>query len=451
MPGPKYQAGKKVKPIGWLGSPVPAWIEDWYANALVVSKGHCPAGNSRKYSETGDFYVNKRSVSFTGGEFKVTSGGQTKIYALGGATGPPSRLPNNPFAGIPTFAVASSGLSGQYATGYAKARPGNPLANVGTFIGELRDLPAMPFASFFLKPGKNKRFGPLTIPFTSLPVALQKRALTFKNLGSEYLNYVFGWKPFISDVRKMYNLWYTIDKHMAQIVRENGKLLTRRATLSSTSTLEAGKTLGELQPVNQSDSVTPGNTTWSQVNGVPFFAVWGPPTGSFPGTTYRMVTRETTQKEWFVGKFQYFIPNTSSSQWTANARRALFGANPTPAMIWELTPWSWLIDWFSNVGDVISNLSPNAVGSAPLLGQSGVNRHTKTTIRYINVSNVSPDPSGQSRWQPGTFVCTAVETNESKVRIGSGNPFGLNVSLGSLSPSQLAILAALGLSKGSVK
>lgn len=451
MPGPKYSIGRTVKRVGLLSGPVFSWVEDWHVDALVVSKGNCPIGSTGKYSGTGDFYTNKRSVTFSGGDFRVVSSGVPKIYALGGAAGPPARLPNTPLAGIPSFSTASAGLAAQYATGYSKARPGNPRASVAQFIGELRDLPQVPFLSFFTKPGKNRRFGPLTIPFTSLPVALRRRALTFKNLGSEYLNYAFGWKPFVSDLRKMYNLWHAIDKQMAQIVRENGKFISRKATLSSTSTFEAGKTLGSLATPTATDPVAIGDLNWSNRYGVPFFSVWGPPTGSFPGTTYTMVTREVTQKEWFAGKFQYYIPDTSSSQWTKSARAMLFGAIPTPETVWELMPWSWLVDWFSNVGDVISNLSPNAVGAAPLLGSSGVNRTSKTVIRYINVSNVGPDPAGLNRWSAGTYTCTATETNETKVRIGSGNPFGLNVSLGSLSQSQLAVLAALGMSKGSVK
>jgi hypothetical protein len=45
----------------------------------------------------------------------------------------------------------------------------------------------------------------------------------------------------------------------------------------------------------------------------------------------------------------------------------------------------------------------------------------------------------------------STETISRKVRLGGGNPFGLNVKLPDLSSSQLAILAALGISRSKVK
>jgi len=46
---------------------------------------------------------------------------------------------------------------------------------------------------------------------------------------------------------------------------------------------------------------------------------------------------------------------------------------------------------------------------------------------------------------------TSIYTVETKLRDGTGNPFGLSVKLNSLSTYQLSILAALGISRSKVR
>jgi hypothetical protein len=56
---------------------------------------------------------------------------------------------------------------------------------------------------------------------------------------------------------------------------------------------------------------------------------------------------------------------------------------------WELTPWSWFIDWFSNVGDIVAATN-NTVGCS--WGRIAFMRTTKTWCDY------EFDPSGSSSW-----------------------------------------------------
>jgi len=242
------------------------------------------------------------------------------------------------------------------------------------------------------------------------------------------LNVVFGWKPFVNDLRKMYNLWQTIDKRMAQIVRENGRGIRRKATIKDvTDTSQTGADF---------------NTCFVNVYG------GAGPNGPGCSTQYRVTTRTKT-KVWFVGKYQYYIPDTGSSQWTTRARAALFGALPTPDLLWEVLPWSWLIDWFGNVGDVVSNLSPNAVDNLTTQ-YSFTMRTVKTAIR-CDAYCVAPAAGGVFVSPAVDRTFTSVFEDEVKQRVGGGNPFGIGVELASLSGYQLSILAALGLSKSRVR
>jgi hypothetical protein len=394
-------------------------------DALFVSQGHYRLPNG-SWSGGGPFFCVKTEVKHTG---KTNH----RYCVLGVEKGHCPALsvtgsPQNPFipSTIPTWANQQAILNGLYATGYARARPGNPVASVGQFIVELRDLPQAPFKRL-LKQGRS-------VPLSQLPRILKNELLDFKNLGSEYLNIVFGWKPFVADLRKMYNLWHDIDKRMAQIIRENGKYIRRRATVSDETTTTE-------EP--QSTALN----AYQYVRGGPLFTISGP--------SRRTVVSTVKTKVWFSGSFRYYIPDVSSSMWDRRARLALFGALPTPELLWNVLPWSWLIDWFSNVGDVISNVGPNAVDNLTTRYSYIMKRSEETKTWTCNTAHASRsiDPSGPNRtvWDSLDAKFTSVQKTTVKSRQGGGNPFGLNVQLSSLSSGQLAILAALGLSRSSVK
>lgn len=319
-------------------------------------------------------------------------------------------------------------LANLYPKGYQKTRPGNSVANVGQFLVELRDLPTVP--------GLGNVTRKLRVPLSQVPSVLRGQLRGFQNLGSEYLNVVFGWKPFVSDVRKMYNLWHKIDREMAKIIRENGKGIHRKATVSREKT-----------------STQPPGTSYN----LAYVSCHGAPPNMFgvTGSTVVKVTSTFEEHVWFSARYRYYIPNVSSSQWNRRARLALFGGLPTPEVLWEVLPWSWLVDWFSNVGDVVSNASPNAVDNLTM-SHSYIMRHVRETTQWTAETHHPPRNTGAGTSFPTVFrgvdfTFSTTETVEIKSRYGGGNPFGLNVGLSTLSGGQLAILAALGISRGLVK
>jgi hypothetical protein len=122
----------------------------------------------------------------------------------------------------------------------------------------------------------------------------------------------------------------------------------------------------------------------------------------------------------------------------ALAAKRVFGAELTPETLWELTPWSWAIDWFSNAQDVIHNLNAMKIyGLVLRYGYMMEHSINKVTYSYEAIPGTyvqKPDVSDLS------FV------TETKLR-QKANPFGFGVSWDGLSPLQLAITAALGLSR----
>lgn len=272
--------------------------------------------------------------------------------------------------------------------------------------------------------------------FRDLPKALLANVTDFlvdpARAGDEFLNVKFGWAPIVSDLRRMYNLWKTMDKRLASLIKHNGRWQKRSCTL-----------------VDQTNVITDSRTyPWA------FASLQGAPPNWMDGTSKWTSVTRTTEKVWYMGAYYYYVPDIGSSQWTRRAKLTLFGALPTPEAVWSVVPWSWLIDWFSNVGDLMSNISPNAVDNC-MLGRSFVMRHytqeTTCTVETSHTGIHTRNGNLGAEWDSfgGTF--TSYEKLETKVRAGGCNPFGLDVGLSNLSNGQLGILAALGASRSRVR
>jgi hypothetical protein len=125
--------------------------------------------------------------------------------------------------------------------------------------------------------------------------------------------------------------------------------------------------------------------------------------------------------------------------WRWNAAVHLFGLKPSPSVLWEIIPWSWLIDWCSNVGDVIDNLSARALDNlaakyAYVMGTK------KQEVTLISVADFYNGPQTET-WS-GTFT--------RKLR-QEASPFGFDLSSDMFSARQWSILAALGISRSFVR
>lgn len=430
---PRIRRSVTAIPIGNQAAGSSSKLYNLEFQGLFMSEPHYrfPSG---KWSGGGPFYQYDASQLHTsGGYYTTIVNGSTWTGPLIGVVGVPitdwpSVYPPN----TPTWDTVRAQADSYYATGRARTRPGNPVASVGQFVLELRDLPSVPFKRSMkgMSGAVRRSNGSLK----NVPKVLMNELSDFSNLGSEYLNVVFGWKPFVRDLQGMYNLWKSLDKQLAQIVRNNGRSQRRRAKLKQESDVISDQKSFPVFGANLYSA--PGN-----VGASPF------------GTQWRSSTR-TTEEVWYAGSYRYYIPDVGSSQWTRRAKLALFGALPTPELIWEVMPWSWLIDWFSNVGDVISNASPNAVDNL-VSDYAYVMRkvtYEKTCSVYTWMKGVqSGNPATIGRLVP-SISASATSTYKWTIqsRSGSGNPFGLGLQLSALTGHQLAILAALGISRSKV-
>lgn len=349
----------------------------------------------RRYLKSGIIPVMARIPEESGDQFGYSIySGPTWIHT-------PSKIsewPNSHVGFPPASLTSDSALNALGATAIAKCQPTNSIADVSTFLGEL------------LKDGLPSIIGAQT---------WRDRTDLARSAGSEFLNVQFGWLPLVSDITKFTGGVSKASAVLAQYERDAGKVVRRRFNFPlerSTSTTIVGST-------NNRQRLSPFKTTYQKGGG-------------------RSVqrTRETVRSRWFSGAFTYHLPSGYDSRKTMDKYALLadrLGLTPTPETLWELAPWSWAVDWFSNAGDVVANVS--AFTQYGLVMRYGyMMDHTIVTDTYTQ-DRTGLEPQFGSA--PPLVLVT-----ETKVR-KQAHPFGFGVSWNGLSPIQTSILAALGLSR----
>lgn len=293
------------------------------------------------------------------------------------------------------------------ASAWSKFKPNRPTADAAVFLAELRDVPRM------LKTSA-KGFADIWRSMGGARTGLMRP----KSVADHFLNTQFGWLPFLNDLRKFYRTWHTLDAKMKRIKRMNGQWEKR-----------GGNVLTEnREAVVKESSATSGHT--------PTLSSYYYPQGATSSGHYQIVV-SFQRRIWFEAAFKYYIPEWKfeSNAWKAATVANLFGLMPNPSVVWEATPWSWLVDWFTNAGDCISNMS------------DGWSENLVAKYAYLmsTTHQIGKLISDLILWN-GTYHDTWQFEYSRKVR-QPASPFGFSVGVGNYSLRQAAILVALGISR----
>ena len=163
-------------------------------------------------------------------------------------------------------------------------------------------------------------------------------------------------------------------------------------------------------------------------------------------TTAKSLVREDYK---FTARYSSLVkPNSRSNGFVEKAEETLrqLGLVDDPSLIWELTPWSWLIDWAANIG----NSLVNAHTLSPLSGRHSVDyAYFTTCLTEVVEEEVVAVVTNGTGWpsrsytvlRPRSYFSTVSKTRS------RATPFGFGTQLGSISASQFAILVALGLAR----
>jgi len=261
-----------------------------------------------------------------------------------------------------------------------------------------------------------------------------KKSEVIRAAGSDWLNYIFGVSPLIRDLAKVMKAAERIDGIIRQYVRDDGKAIYRERSARREEPYTKnfrGFMYPELAVPNSSiDQPMLSN------NGI----------RSLGQATVESNTLDT-RSAWFTGSFTYYLEEllvpTEVSRFFSSVRgmspkqirdmmikNHVFGnvERPSNALGWELTPFSWLVDWFVNIGVVLDNRRMfDDLGLVMNYGYVMVReeRSITTSVTYSNGRTLS------SHWQ------------SIRQRRKRANPFGFGIPDAGLSTLQLSVLAAL--------
>lgn len=369
----------------------------WKGKQVTVSEGHRKSPRTGKYEEGGPFFTYRMQPHISSGSVDLwnnKSGTASRKYR-GPAVCP--GVPSN-LGGLTPPKEDSKHLDPIGAEAIAAINPTNPNAQTGVALGEILKDRRLPI------PGIN---------------AWKRRTEVAKAAGGEYLNAVFGWLPLVNDM-----------KNTAQSVLDGNTIMENYSNASGTW---VHREFGFPEQSSESTTVLDSSARPSFGTGI----------GDIGGSGSELtVTSVSSTRRWFSGAFTYQANNGGSSfakcLGIGSEAEKLFGISLTPEMIWELTPWSWAIDWFSNAQSVIHNVSSFEI--AGLVMQYGYMMEETSITNTYNLKPYTTSYGDTIKVPSCSFTYTCKRRREA-------NPFGFGVSWDGLSPTQLAITAALGITR----
>jgi len=202
----------------------------------------------------------------------------------------------------------------------ARTNPSRPYVDVPVSILELGDV-----VSLLRRSGKQRRFGTKTAQMN--------------------IEYQFGIAPLVSDIVKLLNAQDQINRRVLELERLRTKRGLRR-------TVDVWN--GSVQTVSNKFCQSAGVTI------------------SRPFTAYTTITQKVHCR-WKPSVDLSYLSVPGSMR--ALATRAVLGLTVDFSTAWEMIPWSWLIDWFTDVGTYLKtqrNIVPATLSGVHVM------KHTKT-------------------------------------------------------------------------
>jgi len=286
--------------------------------------------------------------------------------------------------------------------------PNKPVADMANALGELRTVGGIP-----------KVMGTI--------LNLASRTKFVRSAGKEYLNSVFGWAPLVKDVENIAGAVIRSNEIVKQYLRDSGSNIRRRY---------------EFDPVYSNLYLKDNILVTNAFSGISGSSGSTGLSSLFSGSTTgrTSVVTNHTRKVWFKGAYTYYLDQgidpASKMELYASLARKIVGARLSPEVLWELQPWSWLVDWIFNIGQILENIESFQTDGLVLRYGYLMCTDVVTSERTIY--------SHTLKGVRGPVTVKLTQTRKQRIR---ATPYGFGLNPSSFSADQWAILVALGMTK----
>jgi hypothetical protein len=239
----------------------------------------------------------------------------------------------------------------------------------------------------------------------------------------QFLNANFGWVPFLSDLERLQKVYQEQGAYLSRITRGNGQWQRRKKVLAE----------------EEFDIEIASGNGYSVIPSGPLFDKMSTPDG-LGRRAYWQQTLHFKKKVYAEGSFKYYrpefdeaLPGYHSQMMRLRRITTLYGARVSPSAVYNVTPWTWLIDYFANVGDGVDIITDMALDSI-VARYIYLMYHYERSVTLKQVIN----------FKSGPVAMTWNRKISTKLRREADTPYGFGLS-GALSPRQMIVIAALGL------
>lgn len=219
-----------------------------------------------------------------------------------------------------------------------------------------------------------------------------KRAKLSEHVPNEYLSYWFGWVLLAKTVRELLELPEKISKEVNFLISRRGK----------PTTLRRSRKIGDVVLTTPGWSYDPSSfsgTLWSE-------------------TTDELVTTNTLEIELrIVINCLFDFPEVGVPKLRSELLDRKWGVRPTATDIYNVIPWTWLLDWFTGLGNYVEmidvvNTDKSLVNWGVLSGKAKGSLRTTLRTHYDNHSQYAYSHNGSGTT---TDVYTRVNTSHTSV------------------------------------
>lgn len=270
----------------------------------------------------------------------------------------------------------------------------------------------------------------------------------YQDVGSGYLNVVFGLIPTFTDLQRILETVLNMDSILGEFVAHERQQVRRRRRHTLSESTVSGVAGTRAGGIGSSNSIPP-------LTGVGDYLL----SSSLAATDGWEATLNWSiaSHSWIesFASFEYFIPKPWGFENRMKRYRNLaakaFGGGLTASVMYDLTPFSWLVDWFVDIGGLL-RYQQQVADNGLIATRTGFSM-TSMSAATVTLGQMRPIPTATSpapyqyAMRDSVILKPATLRYEIHRRRG-GSPYSMSPTWTKLSVQQWAILGALGLAYG---